>query len=94
MSNANDDGEGARKLLLTVREAGRLMGVGEKRVRTLLRTVPEFPRVEVTPHRVMIPRGRLMQWLGEYTFHAFEGTGGTVVPFPVREEVPSPSCVQ
>ncbi len=94
MSNANDDGEGARKLLLTVREAARVMGVGEKRVRTLLRTIPEFPRVQPTPHRVLIPRGRLMQWLGEYALEPSVPAAGVVIPFPVREEVPSPSCVQ
>lgn len=53
------------KLLLTVREAAELMGLGEKAVRTLIKNVPDFPRVQTTPHRVMIPRGRLMQWLGE-----------------------------
>lgn len=53
------------KLLLTVREAAALMGIGEHYLRTILANNPDFPRVQVTPHRILIPRGRLMQWLGE-----------------------------
>ena len=94
MSNANDDGEGARKLLLTVREAAYIMGLGEKAVRGLLQHVPDFPRVQATPHRVLIPRGRLMQWLGEYALEPSAPASAVVIPFPTREEVPSPSCVQ
>ena len=62
-NTSSDDSEGS-KLLLTVAEAAHLMGVGDKHLRTLIAHRPDFPVVQVSPHRVLIPRGRLYQWLG------------------------------
>ena len=63
MTNSGEDSEGS-KLLLTVAEAAQLMGVGEKRLRTLMAHRPDFPLVRYSPHRVLVPRGRLFEWLG------------------------------
>lgn len=54
------------KLLLTVRETAALTGLGPAHIRSLIQHVPGFPVIRVTEHRVLIPRGRLLRWLGEY----------------------------
>ena len=64
MTPSTDDSDASAKLYLTVAEAARLIGIGEKHLRSILKNVPTFPRVQVSPHRVLIPRGLMLQHLG------------------------------
>lgn len=54
------------KYLLSIREAAALLNISETSLRRWIAQMPEFPIVRVSPGKQMIPRGRLMDWLGEH----------------------------
>lgn len=66
MPNATDDGAGDApiKHLLTIREAATFIGLSESTLRRLIHHNANFPVQRVSPGKVMIPRGRLLDWLG------------------------------
>lgn len=82
----NDEGGGhipPTKHLLSIREAGELMGISERQCRRLLE-ISDFPAIKTSPGRTKIPRGRLLDWLGYYHLStapvADSRHGLTVVP--------------
>lgn len=79
MTSTSEDGESAKELL-TVREAARVMGISERSCRRMLQ-LPDFPSIHATPHKTLIPRGRLLAWLGYFNVSVGDPRHGlTVVP--------------
>ena len=52
------------KLLWSIRETADFLGISESALRRWIAHTPSIPTVQVSPRRTMIPRHRLLVWLG------------------------------
>lgn len=71
-------------LIMTVPQTAAYLGISAKRLRRLMEKVPEFPRVQIAPGEICVPRPWLNEWLRGHGL-ALPGPG-TVIPFPIKED--------
>lgn len=71
-------------LLMTVRQTAQFLRIGEKHLRSIIKNVDNFPVVQSSPNRILIPRPRLMRWLESYGLEANRPNTKTMV-IPFRE---------
>lgn len=74
------------KLLWSIRETADFLGISESALRRWIAHTPSIPTVQVSPRRTMIPRHRLLAWLGVMGLEVPAGDHRTLAVVPPKGE--------
>lgn len=66
---ANNTRPSVERVALSVAEAAQSMSLSENTLRDLIRSRPDFPVVQVSQSRKIIPVGPLREWLARESQH-------------------------